>query len=306
MRIFNVLLLFFNLFLMPYLPAKERSLPKPPKILPSESIEGKPFVQGILHNQLGNQMFEIAATISVALDNGAIPIFPDLVTNTSNGIPLNYQYVFWRLNTSKPKQELNHTHHDHGLPYQPILYQPNMGLCGLFQSEKHFIHHKDEILKAFSPHESIVSYLYKKYNWLQTNPKTVAVHVRAYWPIYPGGNPEGKGVLPFLGLEYFKKAILTFPKDHLFVIFSDNIKWCKKNFRSIPREFIFIEKQDYYLDFFMMGLCQHNIISNSSFSWWAAYMNKNPSKIVIAPKGWFTPESKLDASDIIPAGWNIL
>ena len=71
-----------------------------------------------------------------------------------------------------------------------------------------------------------------------------------------------------------------------FLVFSDDMDWCKNNFKG--DNFIFCEKNDVdILDIFRMSLCKHNIISNSSFSWWGAWLNNNPTKIVVAPRNWF-------------------
>ena len=117
-----------------------------------------------------------------------------------------------------------------------------MELSGGFQSEKYFAHHREEILELFSPHESLVKYIERKFPWLQGD-KTVAVHVRCYWPNFPGGWPDGQGVLPSLPPEWFERAILQFPSDHLFVVFSNNIPWCKQHLGHIKRKLVFVEGQ---------------------------------------------------------------
>ena len=86
-----------------------------------------------------------------------------------------------------------------------------------------------------------------------------------------------------------------------FIIFSDDIKWCKNNF--IGDKFTFIEGEKDYIDLWLMSLCNHNIIANSSFSWWGAWLNQNPNKKVIAPINWFGPEKKLNPKDIYCKNW---
>ncbi len=89
-----------------------------------------------------------------------------------------------------------------------------------------------------------------------------------------------------------------------FFIFSDDLDWVKQNLvTGIPTEYIGHNKgNEAYLDMQLMSLCKHNIIANSSFSWWAAWLNANAGKIVIAPQKWFNDPS-MDTKDVIPESW---
>ena len=69
-----------------------------------------------------------------------------------------------------------------------------------------------------------------------------------------------------------------------FVILTDDLEWCREHFEG--DEFIFSEN-NHFTDMAIMSLCDHNIIANSSFSWWGAWLNKNENKIVYAPKIWY-------------------
>jgi hypothetical protein len=86
------------------------------------------------------------------------------------------------------------------------------------------------------------------------------------------------------------------------LITSDNISWCKKKFRG--ENFFFSEGESAIVDMYLQSCCTNNIISNSSFSWWGAWMNKNPQKIVITPDPWFGIAFRnKDTKDLIPEGW---
>lgn len=252
--------------------------------------------------QLGNQMFIIAATTSFALDNQAVAVFPDLVDKTEDNIPTNYNHVFFRVNTESPPNPLRFRHVESLFSFQLIPFRGSMSLTGWFQTEKYFKHHKKEIIELFKPKPSIVEYLIEKHPQVLTHPQTVAIHFRDY----TAEDPQHK-VYPLCDLEYYMKAIMSFPEDALFVVFSNNINWCKDNFAHIEREFYFVENQAHYLDLFLMSMCKNNIIANSSFSWWGAYLNQNPDKIVIAPFRWFTKmfmvNDNKDIKDLIPSEW---
>jgi len=76
-------------------------------------------------------------------------------------------------------------------------------------------------------------------------------------------------------------------KNFTLLFFSDDIEWCQKEFDNLDRNKFFVNIESDYIEFYLMTLCKHHIIANSTFSWWAAYLNKNPNKAVIIPEPWF-------------------
>jgi hypothetical protein len=269
----------------------------------------KPFIVGSLVGQLGNQFFQIATTVSLALDHDATPIFPDLRHSDLYNIPINYKHVFSHLHTSDPYAAVSLVYSEPHFHFSKIPFHPNMVLKGYFQSEKYFKHHKEEIIKLFQPSEDVKHYLQNKYSHILDHPKTVAVHIRMYKDTSPHFHP-------FVGWDYIEKAIESFDHDSLFVIFSDQMSYCKRELKKLAktRNLVFIEdpfsslRHDFY-DFYLISMCKHQIISNSSFSWWAAYLNQNPEKIVIAPSPsrWFGPGlSYNNTKDLLPPEWKVL
>ena len=111
-----------------------------------------------------------------------------------------------------------------------------------------------------------------------------------------------KSALDISALGSLDKIKDKFP-DVTFFVFSDDIEWAKKNF---PRKYsiIFVSNPliPDYEELMLMSLCKHNITANSTFSWWAAWLNANPNKIVVAPKKWFVDETKYN-DDLIPENW---
>ncbi len=262
----------------------------------------QPVVVGSLMGQLGNQMFQVAATVSLALDNHAQPVFPDLAQKKGEGIPLNREKVFFRLKTKlSKKRTISFVYNEPCYNYQPIPYHPDMRIKGFFQSEKYFVRHRSEILALFHPHTTIETYLQKKFGNLLRHPCTVSVHMRSYFK----EDPE-QHLYPFYGRAFIEKAMALFPQDSLFLVFSNDMALCKKELMGIPREVVFIEGEPYYHDLYLMSMCQHNIIGNSSFSWWAAYLNPHPEKIVVTPPKWVSEAFGLNCQDVIPEGWIVL
>lgn len=121
----------------------------------------------------------------------------------------------------------------------------------------------------------------------------VSIHVRR------GSNPsnpnepkysENPFYVNLSDTDYYEKAIELFPGDN-FLVFSDDPEYCKGKWGNDKR-FQVMEKGDEIEDFNLMASCKHNIIANSSYSWWVAYLNPNHGKKIIAPKKWFSDEIK--------------
>jgi hypothetical protein len=118
------------------------------------------------------------------------------------------------------------------------------------------------------------------------NSNSVSIHVRktdytempGYWFQADWMNYYGMAV------NYIAKNIKERPLK--FFVFSDDINWCKKNF-MIPVMYVENKQEEGWKDMLLMSNCKHNIIANSTFSWWGAWLNKNPNKIVITPKRWY-------------------
>ena len=104
---------------------------------------------------------------------------------------------------------------------------------------------------------------------------------------------------PIAAIQYYKDALDLIEHDKV-VVFSDDINWCKKNFKF--NNMVFIEGNSNIEDLYLMSMCNNNVIANSSFSWWAAWLNKNEYKKIVAPKVWFGPAAPSD-KDIIPDTW---
>ena len=114
--------------------------------------------------------------------------------------------------------------------------------------------------------------------------------------IYKG---ENVFFTPYVG-DPHRRDFEIFADKYYEIIFSDDIGWCKENLSDLNNDVVFVEGHRDYEDLFMMSYCDHNITSNSSFSWWRAWLNTNPLKIVVAPKNWFGPMGPKDTQDLIP------
>lgn len=241
------------------------------------------YVSCHLNGQLGNQLFQISTALAYAWDYGAIPIFPEL-SRTDFNISFNRDKIFFRLNANNPPVGFKNTYKQpepHDLNRVP--YSKNLWIDGYFQSWRHFHHHRNELIATFALSDSDKNYLINKYKDLIANPNTVAVHVRTR------SSHTHYLSYPFVGLEYYRKAMELFPEGTTFVIFSDRIQWCKKHFANFKKRMVFIEGNDLVQDLHLMAMMKNVIICNSTFSWWGAYLNQHEDKVVIAPRHWYHP-----------------
>lgn len=182
--------------------------------------------------------------------------------------------------------------------FKEIQYNKNTNLkiIGSFQSYKYF----DEklIKKHMVPKKDIKESIKNKYNFLKKE-NNVSLHIRR--KDYIGKENFHTNLT---NTEYYKDAIKLVKYDNL-LIFSDDVEWCKKNINY--KNSIFIENNADYIDFYLMSFCNTNIIANSTFSWWSAWINNNQNKKVIAPKKWFGPFFKeKKTKDLLPKEWIVI
>lgn len=165
---------------------------------------------------------------------------------------------------------------------------------GYWQHEEYFKNSNEDILNAFK-FKNFQDERNKELASRLTDKNSVSVHIRR------GDYINDKLFKGTCGIDYYKKAIEEINKKtipELFCIFSDDILWCKKNIEPFlgDIETIYVDwntGNDNYKDMQLMTKCKHNIIANSSFSWWGAWLNNSKDKIVIAPKKWYNTNIKV-------------
>lgn len=174
---------------------------------------------------------------------------------------------------------------------------------GYWQSPKYFEEFEEEIRGLFSfpkpLSESAKSYLEKINQAL-----SVSLHIRRGDYVSDKSTNDTHGTCT---KEYYVngvgKVLAAYPEAHFFV-FSDDLDWARLNTEFLPNRTI-IESSSMESDWeemFLMSRCRHNIIANSTFSWWGAWLNRNPDKMVISPKQWFAKE-EISTVDLIPQTW---
>ena len=182
----------------------------------------------------------------------------------------------------------------------------NMLICGYWQTEKYFLHLEKIIREDFTfilPKNNQTLALEDRID--QTN--AVSIHVRRgdYVSLQSANSFHGVA-----NLRYYKAAILLLEKrinNAMYFVFSDDTQWVKENLIGDRKDMIAVEHnngKDSWQDMYLMSRCKHNIIANSSFSWWGAWLNNYQQKIVIAPTQWFArDENNNKTHDLIPPSW---
>jgi hypothetical protein len=257
------------------------------------------------NGRLGNQMFQYATLKALSLKTGFECFLPNHLIIKPDGAYdfTNNKWLEYRLdllecfNITTPIKENNLTNifqeKEFTFNSSIILIDDNTAIEGYFQSYKYFESFEKEIKNEFTFKPYILE---KCKNIILQYSNPVAIHVRrgdyvnhpGFWNITP---------------EYIVDALHSFDPglNATYLIFSDDIDWCKEIFGE---EFVFIEGNNQYEDLCLMSLCKHNIISNSSYSWWAAWLNSNLDKKVVAPLQWFTEPKPLN--DLYPSNWILI
>lgn len=175
----------------------------------------------------------------------------------------------------------------------------NIYLDGYWQNEKYFKEIREQLIEDFTPKSDISE---KAQGYLKDieNTNSVSLHIRRGDYI---SDPTANNFHGVTNIEYYNRAV-DYVNDQVsepvYYIFSDDIAWCKNNFDFLENKIFVDDTSSAIDDLELMKRCKHNIIANSSFSWWAAWLNENSNKIVITPKVWFS--AKIDLH-LAPEEW---
>lgn len=185
--------------------------------------------------------------------------------------------------------------------YAPVLsFKDAVYLDGYWQSEKYFIDIADVIREDLTPKVS-GSDTYEVLKESITQCNAVSVHIRR--GDYVTNSTANRYFKP-CEVKYYQQAIqylVKYISNPVFFVFSDDILWAKANFKiDFPTHFV--EGNSAQEDLWLMASCGYQIIANSTFSWWGAWLNQQPDKIVIAPQTWFSTK-RFDTKDLLPESW---
>jgi len=235
--------------------------------------------------RLGNQMFQIAATLALANRNNDQAVFPRWEYDMAFKRKLSYvDDLSW----------ITTVHREPSFDFTPIEHRHNMDMCGYFQSEKYFSDCTDLIRSQFDFADGTV-------NDVQSilASESCAIHVRRTDYVALAQYH------PFPGMAYYMSGISEMESAGIkkFMVFSDDIDWCMSEFGP-NKKFTYVTGQSNIQDMCLMTKCASHIIANSSFSWFGAWLAN--SKKVIAPAKWFGPgNAHANPKDLYCDGWMI-
>lgn len=250
---------------------------------------------------LGNVMFKLSAAISLAIDNNIEYIFSKefIRPNIDPDYGKFYDNILRNIKFIDRLPSNYTVHRERQFSYSEIKYTrgTNLLLDGYFQSEEYFINNKKTIIDIFRPTENI------KKSVLSDLPDVnsyVSVHIRrGDYLNFPDHHPQQSP-------EYFRSASELIGIDKTHLIFSDDIESVKGMFDYLPNKIFYTSGRD-WLDLYTMSMCGDNIICNSTFSWWGAYLNMNKNKKVIANSKWFGPAYiHHSTASLFPKEWIVI
>lgn len=242
--------------------------------------------------RLGNEMFQIASTIGMATRHSYQYGFPywrnyDHAERFYSVEDIDIQKYFLHSLPSIPMATpFRQVNVDFGF-HQLSLPDQNISLWGHLQSEKYFAHCQDLVRHYFT---FASEYLRSGRDMTDA----VGVHIRR--------GDYDNNYHPFCTEEYYEQALALFPADTRFVVFSDDIPRARGIIGSNAE---YVEGLHYMEDLYLMTRCRDFVISNSTFSWWGAWLIQDADKLIVSPsaENWFGKVAGCTGHDIIPASW---
>jgi hypothetical protein len=254
-----------------------------------------------LQGRTGNIMFQIAHAYAKALEYNRQFVVPfgeaatqHLESTLFSKIPFNIKTFNQSIDTKTVWANFR---------FEEVIPHENTptAFAGWYQSEKYFSKYTEAVIDLFSPPLSFIQKALDIYPFF-TNKTVAAINVRR------GDYLTQSTRHPTITKEYILKAYEQLPDHDKLLIVSDDIPWCMENI-NLPN-IIFNDNNNFWDGeaMWLLSLCDHFILSNSTFSWWGAYLSRSDNKVIIAPDTWFGPdmESSIDPSDIYCDNWTIL
>ena len=260
------------------------------------------------NGRFGNQMFQYAATRGIAAKKGyewCIPPGPksdEEFNDEENQLKL---FMAFKMGGVKEVNMFPAAYRKEGsFTFDENLFnecEDNLNLYGYFQSEKYFKHIEKEIRKDFEWRDDVKKLCQEMIDSLKSD-VVISLHIRRTDHLI---KPTYHPVLP---LTYYEEALSHFPTVYdscevPVLVFSDDPQWCKEQEFFSGDRFLISESGDNITDMCLMSMCSHQIMANSTFSWWGAWLSN--SAHVIGPKLWFGPDGE-DARDVYVERWEYL
>lgn len=257
-----------------------------------------------LNGRLGNHLFQIATGASFAKKHGVdykvvchdgYKLAPpdncyvqEYIEQFRSNILRNIEVQIGR-----PSTDCEY-YYDIDYVYKEIPYSGrDILLYGAFQSEKYF--DKELVRNLFSIPDDIKEYIYSKFGDI-LNMGVTSINVRR------GDYCRLPHQYAVCSMSYYNNAIDALGHNKKYLIISDDIDWCKRHFKG--SNFYFVDDEEPIIDLYIQTLCENNIISNSTFSWWGAWLNSKTEKKVVCPNPWFGKSySNYTTKDLIPEEW---
>jgi hypothetical protein len=266
---------------------------------------GKKEITGHLMGGMGNLLFIVATCYALSKKNNSSLIFYTKPWNDKRKNIIKYNmFKNFKLDLNIIRN-YNITYNEKKFFYDDIHIDSCINNCiyGYFQSYKYFESCKTEFVKMLhNPYSQIVEstiHQYKQPVETENNNTLVPISIHVRRTDYLSLSHIHLN----LSSEYYSNAISHFSTENsIFIIFSDDVTFIQNEplFQNLPHKVIVDNPDDEYC-FWLMSACTHNIIANSSYSWWASYINSNPDKLVVAPNRWFGPSGpQHKIRDIIP------
>jgi hypothetical protein len=283
----------------------------------------------LINGGLGNQLFQIFATLAAAIRNDDACYFLYTTRDATGKRATYWNTLFHSLtpmtvlssqaNVQRFMQLPTHQETSfryNKLPGKTAMNATPLKLVGYFQSHKYFNDVQDAIYDKLQLKEQQrgIKSMFAESVWFSGEAVTIAMHFRI------GDYVHIQEAHPILSLEYYQRAlqhivdrvpgidkinVLIFSETRDNAVIVDHMQQLKAD-PAFARRCRFHKVPDMIEDWkqmMLMSVCDNNIIANSTFSWWGAYLNKNPDKVVCYPSTWFGPALKHDTRDLFPAEW---